>query len=128
VLVRESAAFARRSGVTPTVEVDDDLGVMTASQQIALVRVAQEALTNVREHSEATEVRLTARVTAQGVSLVIADNGRGFDVARAPTRGRLGLAGMDERVRLLGGRLTIESRPGGPTRVEATIPRWRPSA
>jgi len=128
VLVRESASFARRSGVTPTVEVDDDLGVMTASQQIALVRVAQEALTNVREHSEATEVRLTARVTAQGVSLVIADNGRGFDVARAPTRGRLGLAGMDERVRLLGGRLTIESRPGGPTRVEATIPRWRPSA
>ena len=128
VLVRESAAFARRSGVTPIVEVDDDLGVMTASQQIALVRVAQEALANVREHSEATEVRVTARVTAQGVSLVIADNGRGFDVARASMRGRLGLAGMNERVRLLGGRLTIESRPGGPTRVEATIPRWRPSS
>jgi signal transduction histidine kinase len=128
VLVREAAAFSRRVGVTTTLDIDDDLGVMTASQQIALVRVAQEALTNVREHAQATNVHVSARVTARGVSLVVTDDGRGFDVARAKRRGRLGLAGMDERVRLLGGRLTIDSRPGGPTSVEATIPRWRPAS
>jgi signal transduction histidine kinase len=127
VLAREAAAFARRSGIAPMVEVDEDLGIMTASQQIALVRVAQEALTNVREHAEATSVQLSARATANGVSLVVADDGRGFDVDAPRAEGRLGLAGMRERVLLLGGRLTIQSRPGGPTRVEATIPRWRPS-
>jgi signal transduction histidine kinase len=76
-------------------------------------------------------VNLTARVTAHGVAIVVTDDGRGFDVPAASAlgeAGRLGLAGMDERVRLLGGRLAIESRPGGPTRVQATIPRWRPSA
>ena len=41
--------------------------------------------------------------------------------------GRLGLVGMAERVRLLGGRVDIDSRPGGPTRVTARIPRWRPT-
>jgi signal transduction histidine kinase len=128
VLAREAAAFARRSGITPTVDVDEDLGIMTASQQIALVRVAQEALTNVREHAAATSVHLTAHATAHGVSLVVADDGRGFAVDAPRPDGRLGLAGMHERVRLLGGRLAIESRPGGPTRIEATIPRWRPSA
>lgn len=128
VLTREAAAFARRSGITPTVEVDEDLGIMTASQQIALVRVAQEALTNVREHAAATSVHLSARATAHGVTLVVADDGRGFDIDAPRHDSGLGLAGMHERVRLLGGRLTIKSRPGGPTRVEATIPRWRPSA
>lgn len=128
VLEREAAAFVRRSGVPATVDVDDDLGVMTASQQIALVRVAQEALANVREHARASSVQLTAARIPHGVSLVIADDGRGFDVPRAAKRGRLGLAGMNERILLLGGRLLIESRPGGGTRVHATIPRWRPSA
>jgi signal transduction histidine kinase len=130
ILAREAAAFARRTGIVPVLEVDDDFGVMTASQQIALVRVAQEALTNVREHARATAVHVAAGVTARGVSLAVVDDGRGFDVARArraSARGRLGLSGMDARVRLLGGRLRIESRRGGPTRVEATIPRWRPS-
>lgn len=127
VLVREADVFARRTGIVPSVEIDEDLGVMTASQQIALVRVTQEALTNVRDHAGATAVDVVARVTAQGVSLAVVDDGRGFDVARAAARGRLGLAGMEERVRLLGGTLAVDSRPGKGTRVEATIPRWRPS-
>jgi signal transduction histidine kinase len=127
VLAREAAAFARRAGIEPTVAVDDDLGLMTASQQITLVRVAQEALTNVREHAGATAVSLTATATREGVSLVVEDDGRGFDPSRQ-TGDRLGLAGMHERVRMLAGRLAVVSRPGGPTRVEATIPRWRPSS
>jgi signal transduction histidine kinase len=126
VLEREAAAFARRAGFAPTLDVDDDLGAMTASQQIALARVAREALTNVRDHAEATTVTLTATATSEGVSLVVVDDGKGFDPGRDGDDG-LGLAGMHDRVRLLGGRLVVESRPGGPTRVAATLPRWRPS-
>jgi signal transduction histidine kinase len=127
VLAREAKSFTRRSGIVPTVAVDDDLGLMTASQQIALVRVAQEALTNVRDHAGATAVSLTATATRDGVSLVVEDDGRGFDPSQE-NGDRLGLAGMHERVRMLAGRLVVASRPGGPTRVEATIPRWRPSS
>jgi signal transduction histidine kinase len=125
VLEREAAAFARRAGFAPTLEVDDDLGSMTASQQIALARVAREALTNIRDHAGATAVRLTATATTEGVSLVVTDDGTGFDPGQDGEG--LGLAGMHDRVRLLGGRLVVESRPGGPTRVAATLPRWRPS-
>ena len=125
VLEREAAAFARRAGFAPALDVDDDLGAMTASQQIALARVAREALTNVRDHADATAVTLTAAASSEGVSLVVTDNGKGFDPGRDDDG--LGLAGMNDRVRLLGGRLVVESRPGGPTRVAATIPRWRPS-
>ena len=125
VLEREAAAFARRAGFAPTLDVDDDLGTMTASQQIALARVAREALTNVRDHAEATTVLLTATATRDGVSLVVTDDGKGFDPGQGDEG--LGLAGMHDRVRLLGGRLVVETRPGGPTRVAATLPRWRPS-
>jgi signal transduction histidine kinase len=60
----------------------------------------------------------------------VTDNGRGFDVERtlvqAARKGRLGLVGMSERVRLLGGRFDLQSSLGGPTTISAIIPRWRP--
>jgi two-component system, NarL family, sensor histidine kinase DegS len=60
----------------------------------------------------------------------VLDDGQGFEVeptlVAAARGGRLGLVGMSERVRLLEGRLDVESKLGGPTRVAATIPRWRP--
>ena len=62
------------------------------------------------------------------LSVEIVDGGRGFDVEAARDAGRRGLVGMSERVRLLDGTLELDSRPGGPTRVRATIPRWRPTA
>jgi signal transduction histidine kinase len=130
VIAREAASFARRAGVVPTLELEDDLGVLTASQQIALTSVAREALANVAKHARATGVHLSARVTPSGVALVVTDDGRGFDVGgrSAAARAGRGLSGMHERIQLLGGTLTVDSRPGGPTRVEATLPRWRPVA
>jgi signal transduction histidine kinase len=130
VLEREAETFARRVGVTPSLQVDEELGAMTASQQIALARVAREALTNVGEHAAASSVSIVVTASAAGVSLVVTDDGRGFDVAavREQRSGSgLGIDGMHERVRLLGGRLELDSRPGGPTRVAALVPRWRPS-
>ena len=70
--------------------------------------------------------------TFKGVSMEIRDDGRGFDPARVVPaedgESGIGLVGMRERLRLLGGRLEIESAPGGPTTVRATLPRWLPLA
>ena len=67
----------------------------------------------------------TGRVDAR-----VEDDGVGFHVARTlldgAQRGRLGLVGSSERVRLLGGRFDVRSRPGGPTTVSLSLPRWRP--
>ena len=88
---------------------------------IALYRVAQEALTNVTRHAQAGQVRLTLARDASGhVCLAIADNGRGMDPAGA-TRG-LGLLGAGERAAALGGELHIESAPGAGVRLALRIP------
>jgi signal transduction histidine kinase len=129
-LRRHARAFEKRSGITVSVETRGDFNALTPSQRLAIVRLIQEALTNVREHSgaRAAAVRVTARHAH--TEAVVTDDGRGFDVERtlvmAAHRGRLGLVGMSERVRLLGGVLAVESRPGGPTTIAAALPRWEP--
>ena len=129
-LRREADAFRRRTTITVNVSVSGSLETLTMSQRIAVVRIVQEALSNVRSHSEATEVRVDLRATDDGIDLRIADNGRGFDLrataAAAARRGRLGIVGMNERVRLLGGVFSIESMPSVGTTVFVSIPAWRP--
>jgi two-component system sensor histidine kinase UhpB len=100
--------------------------------ETALYRIAQESLTNAVRHGEARQVRVVLRQTATHVTLTLADNGHGFtpstdDLSRpggaAWARGRgLGLEGMRERARLLGGALTIRSRPGHGCLVRARVP------
>ncbi len=123
-------AFAARTGIEPGLVLDGDLGLLSASQQIALLNIVHEALTNIREHSDATEVEIVVSADADGVTARVTDNGRGFDVEptliRAAREGRVGLAAMHERARLLGGRCTIDSRPGGPTVVSVALERWEP--
>jgi len=129
-LQREAAAFTRRTSIAVDVNVAGDLDVLTMSQRIAVVRIVQEALSNVRAHSEATEVQVDLRATDDGLDLRIADNGLGFDLrataGAAARRGRLGIVGMNERVRLLGGVFTIESLPSVGTTIFVSIPAWRP--
>jgi two-component system NarL family sensor kinase len=94
-----------------------------------LLRIAQEALTNVRKHAGAEEVQITLGRTGHRVLLTIQDDGRGF-TPRAPSGGRpglgwrhgVGILGMRERARLLGGSLRVASRPGRGTRIVAAIP------
>jgi signal transduction histidine kinase len=123
-------AFAARTNVEPRLSVDGDMSMLSASQQIALLNVVHEALTNVREHSDASEVEVAVSVNAEGVEAQIIDNGLGFDLEptlmRAARKGRLGLVAMHERVRLLGGQCRIDSRPGGPTIVAIALERWEP--
>lgn len=122
--------FAERTGIVPTLALSGDLNLLSTSQQIALLNIIQEALNNVREHSDAGEVGVSVAMGVGGVEARVTDNGHGFDVERtlvsAARGGRLGLAGVHERVRLLGGQCRIDSRAGGPTEIAVTIPRWEP--
>ncbi|MDR7482302.1 MAG: histidine kinase [Armatimonadota bacterium] len=109
---------------------------LPAEIELALYRIAQEALTNARRHGQATRADVCLRRGPDGVSLEVSDDGIGFDPARAgPTRGLpatpaagngnaggLGLAGMAERIALVGGRLEVRSAPGTGT----TITAWAP--
>jgi signal transduction histidine kinase len=132
ILGREVASLDRRMGIETSFAVTGVFDDLTASQRIALFRVAQEALSNVREHTDATEVQVTLERLTDGSRLVVRDNGRGFDVAQtvvgAARRGRLGLVGMNERVRLLGGTFGLVSEPGVGTEVTVTLPHWQPAA
>ena len=83
--------------------------------QIALFRVVQEGLTNVARHAGATSASVLVAARDERLRVVVEDDGKGFD-ASAPTT-RLGLAGIRERVELLGGELRIESAPGAGTAV-----------
>jgi signal transduction histidine kinase len=123
-------AFAARTNIDPCVVLDGEMRELSASQQIALLNIVHEALTNIREHSDATEVEIVVSMDADGVKAHIIDNGRGFDLEptliRAAREGRLGLVAMHERVRLLGGQCRIDSRPGGPTVIAVALERWEP--
>jgi signal transduction histidine kinase len=125
-----AALFATRTGIEPQVTLEGDLGSISTSQRITLLSVIQEALNNVREHSAARHVEVSVALGPEGVTAQVTDDGRGFDVEKvlvsAASRGRIGLAGMHERVRLLGGACRLESRLGGPTTISITLPRWQP--
>jgi two-component system sensor histidine kinase DegS len=126
----ELDAFRRDAGIAPAVTMSGNFDELTASQRIAVLRMLHEALTNVRQHSRATEVRVSATVRNSHVRARVEDNGRGFDVRRALSRrgerSTLGLAGMKARAELLGGSCDIRSAAGGPTVISFALPRWEP--
>lgn len=124
-----ASRVAQASGITITTELDALDGALSSESQMSLYRVAQEALNNVVKHSAATKTRLVLKREGAGIRLSIVDNGRGFDPQTAKTsetlgagRPGLGLNGMAERVRLLGGALTIRSTAEQGTTVEALLP------
>jgi signal transduction histidine kinase len=91
-----------------------------------LFHIAQEALSNVARHANATRVKVTLAQVGDRVVLEVTDNGRGFDPAQRPSTGSHGLANMEERARAIHGELTVTSEPGKDTRVRVSIPRLRP--
>ena len=89
--------------------------------QVELLRVISEALNNVRKHADATTVRVVAEVTDGEILITVTDNGRGFAQDEAFDRG-MGLQGMRERARLIGGSLLVRSEISGGTTVEIRAP------
>lgn len=99
---------------------------LSSEAELTLFRIAQEALNNVRKHAQATRVITTIELSDSTVQLMVMDDGIGF---KPPTlsdhpaaASKLGLIGMHERARLLGGTLTIESAPGKGTKVFVNVP------
>jgi signal transduction histidine kinase len=132
ILNREVQAFGDRTDIAVQLELRGDTESLTSAQRVAVFRAIQEGLANVREHSGATHVEIGLRARRSSVDVRIADNGAGFEVSRALARaaqgGRLGLVGIGERVRMLGGTFDINSAPGGPTVLAFSLPRWTPLA
>jgi signal transduction histidine kinase len=120
------AAFAERTEIQPEVTFGGDFTELSDSQHITLLGLIRESLSNIREHSDARHVTITLCSTENGVAATITDDGRGFDpetaLVRAARSGHLGLVGMYERVRMLGGDTRIDSRPGGPTVISVRLP------
>jgi signal transduction histidine kinase len=127
VLQRELDGMAIKTELTIT----GDVSALTSSQKIVVFRVVQASLANVRLHSGATRVAVRVRSTPRFITVEVADNGSGFDVEETfenvRIASRYGLAGVMERVHLLGGNVEIECGDEGGTTVRATLPHWRPA-
>jgi PAS domain S-box-containing protein len=117
---------ARYSGIDTKLKV---LGVerkLPDEVGLVLFRIVQEALRNVWKHAHATSAEITLEFSEGRTRVSVEDNGRGFDppamMSSLPRHGKLGLAGMEERARLLGGTLNITSKPGQGTTLAAEVP------
>jgi two-component system, NarL family, sensor kinase len=98
----------------------DELPALSAALQLGLYRIAQQALANAAQHARASHVELSLIRRGDLVVLRVQDDGVGFDPARVAAD-RFGLIGMNERARLLGGRLSVESEPGAGTAIEVEV-------
>lgn len=118
-------AFAERTGITSTIHSKVDLAGLDQEQGIVLFRVVQESITNIFKHARATRIDIRFRRLPRGICMEIQDNGRSFliDGKLGGKRGkRLGLLGMEERVRLVHGDFSIESAAGRGTKVRVQLP------
>lgn len=109
-----------------SLSIDGAASPVAADAEAALVRVTQEALANVARHARAGGVEVTLSFTDDLVLLDVTDDGVGFDTTRTAaggdiSRGGYGLTAMRERMRQVGGRLVVESRPGNGTSVAASV-------
>lgn len=117
--------FARWSGVAVTVQGEEILPRPAPLTENTLLRIAQEALTNVAKHAQATEVVISVEVDRDIVYMTITDNGVGLEVSRqnqAPAHKSWGLLIMAERAEMIGGLCRIDSQPHHGTRVMVTAP------
>jgi signal transduction histidine kinase len=115
----QAREMSKRTGLKIAVEAGEDCDSLPEEHRTCIYRMTQEALNNAARHAGARSVRITVRNTGNRVLFSVRDDGAGFD--KKVVRG-LGLIGMEERVRSLGGRLKIDSQPGRGTTISAELP------
>jgi signal transduction histidine kinase len=120
-------SWSARTGVPSAVTVTGTARPLPTETEVALLRMAQEALTNVEKHAAAHRVMIALRTDPAGVRLEVRDDGRGFDAVErlqnaAAGSGGYGLIAMRERLESSAGILTVEARPGRGTVVRAEVP------
>lgn len=118
--------FGKRSGIAVEVDLPKSIDRLPSDVEMSLFRVVQESLTNIHRHSGSPIARISLKQADSGLHLKVEDNGKGIDAAKLEKKNEhsmigIGIAGMRERLRQLGGELTIESAPGL-TMVRATVP------
>jgi len=117
------AEIERRSGLRVRASLRVDAAApLPPDLALGLYRIAQEALANAVRHAGARTAHVTLRIAAGEAHLAVADDGDGFDPGAARRAGGLGLAIVEERTRLLGGRCRIASAPGAGAEIEVTLP------
>jgi len=116
------------AGLVATFKVTGTEARLAPEIELGAFRIVQEAVRNTLRHAEASQLLVTVGFETDGLALSVSDNGRGFvvDGLGEQASGHLGLLGMRERTRLLGGRLEVRSAPGQGTVVDATVPLGTP--
>ncbi|MCJ7653839.1 MAG: PAS domain S-box protein [Dehalococcoidia bacterium] len=117
--------LSKELGIKTTVKADK-LPPLPSETELAMFRIAQEALNNVRKHAQASNVKIIVESSSSNMRMIITDNGKGFLTSRLTgnlaKEGKLGVLGMEERARLIGGNIQIKSEPGKGTIVIAKAP------
>ncbi len=114
-------SFGDWAGIEARLRTSGNAGGLDEEKQTVIYRVAQEALANAGRHGRADRVEVALNVDERGAELHVRDDGVGFDLARNHSSG-LGLGGMAERARLVGGDLAVRSSPGSGTEVTLRVP------
>ena len=118
-------SFTARTGIRASLRAAAKVEQLDPSRRTVLFRVAQEALTNVSRHAQASHVEVSLQKSRESICMRITDDGKSFDVHRTLNgegRKRLGLLGMMERVEMIDGCFDVESAPGKGTTIVARIP------
>jgi len=116
----QASELSRRTGTPVELQIEGDFDGLGDEGRTCLYRVVQEALTNCARHAEATTIQITMQGKKESLCLSIRDDGLGFDTGRARTG--LGLIGIEERVKELGGSLAVHSWPDRGTLLRVEIP------
>ena len=118
--------IAETSKLTIDSELDDVDNVFDDEAEMSIYRIIQESLSNIMKHAEATEAQVFVKKSERNLTVLISDDGCGYDLSRVESRdggeGGFGLLGISERVKMLGGTQEIESKIGGGTTVLIKIP------
>jgi len=126
-LKSEATALARRMGINVRFLKAGDEERLPAEIELTLLRVAQEALHNVERHAGASKVTVRIAWERERVHLTVRDDGRGFEALPSASdlldAGKLGLVGIQERVRLVGGSVALRGRPGEGTTIDVFAPK-----
>jgi signal transduction histidine kinase len=130
-LLRQASSFSEVTGILVDVSHLNVPAEIPLQTQTQLIRIVQEALSNIQKHAQASKVALSGSLHNEEIVIEIADNGSGFEPDQVATGSKYGLVGMRERTELVGGEFQIISRLGEGTTVRITIPihgrvSWKP--